>query len=295
METTQKEQIRKAVLDARTNFGGSDSAFANVLGISPSIFSRLKKGQTDKIVSDETWLDWAMTYNVDLANTNWKIVETRVYKEIRDNLMFCQMNGASMMLADENGIGKTVSAKYVTKQLKNAFYVDCSQAHDKRSLMRLLCQTVGLGSKGNFNDLKTRFKFYINTLETPLIVLDEFGDIEYQAFLMIKELYNGTEGSCAWYAMGAQALKAKMRRGINNEKIGYAELFDRFSGEIVSVVPTGPSDKMRFYQELIRNVANANMADISKVEKVVKMCVSTAENRSIRYLKTLVKNANRNH
>lgn len=285
--TEFKKAVREAVLESRKNYGGSDAAFSKTLGISPSIFSRLKSGEVEKIVSDSTWLEWGRKNDVQLNKSTWKIARTRVYEEIESNLNFCKEFSKSMILVDDNGIGKTCCSKHIAKQLKNTFYFDCSQAKTKQLFIRTLAQTVGVESTGKFVDVKANLKYYLNLIEKPLVVLDEVGDLEYSAFLEIKELWNGTEGTCAWYMMGAAGLRSKINKGINREKNGYAEIFDRFSDEFVKLVPNGREDKMKFYAELIGDVASKN-TNKSLVPALIKKCVSVDGTKSLRTLETLI-------
>ncbi len=44
---------------------------------------------------------------------------------------------------------------------------------------------------------------------TPLVVLDEAGDLQYEAFLELKALWNATEMCCGWYMMGADGLRRR--------------------------------------------------------------------------------------
>ena len=87
--------------------------------------------------------------------------------------------------------------------------------------------------------------------------------------------------------MGADGLRAKINKGINNQKVGYAEIFDRFSDEFIKLVPIGKEDKIEFYKNLIGTVAIANTTDKSKVKQLVRKCIS--KQKSLRHLETLIK------
>ena len=56
LTTEFKAKVRLAILEQRENYGGTDSDYAKSLGISSSIFSRLKSGETEKIMSDTVWI-----------------------------------------------------------------------------------------------------------------------------------------------------------------------------------------------------------------------------------------------
>lgn len=282
-----KAKVREALLNRRKNFGGSDAQFAKIYGISGAIYSRLNKGEIEKIISDSQWLSIGRELDINLRDTNWKVVRTKVYENIEQSIKFCQDFSSSMILVDECGIGKTFCAKNIVKTLKNAFYVDCSQAKSKQQFVRLLAKTVGIDPKGKYVDVKANLKYYLIQLQHPVIILDEAGDLEYTAFLEQKELWNATDGFCGWYMMGADGLKAKIQKGIDNKKVGFAEIFSRFSDEYIRLTPAGIDDKIAFRNELLTQVATANASNISKVPELVKRCMK--KEATLRHLDTLIK------
>ena len=260
LDITFKNKVREAILKDRENYGGNDVEYAKKLGIDKAIYNRMKKGETEKLISDTKWLIIANDLGVKLREDNWKIARTQIYSEIEDNLAVCKETGMSMILVDDCGIGKTFCAKHIVRQMKNAFYVDCSQAKTKQQFIRLLAKTIGVDNTGRYTDVKTAIKTYLIYLEKPLIVLDEAGDLDYNAFLELKELWNAAPRQCGWYMIGADGLRAKIDRGISCKKVGYAEIFDRYSN-FVKLVPTGTDDKEQFYRKLIGDVAYVNVED----------------------------------
>lgn len=282
-----KEKVRVAILKKRENYGGSDADFSKSLGINNAVFSRLKSGETEKILSDTVWITLGRELQVKVFEDNWKVARTSVYTEIEDNLNFCKELSRSMVLVDDCGIGKTFCTKHIIKKMRNTFYVDCSQAKSKQLFIRLLAKTVGIDNQGKYYDVLANLKYYITTLEKPLIILDEAGDLEYTAFLELKGIWNGTDGACGWYMMGADGLRDKIDRGIKNKKVGFAEIFSRFSDEFIKLVPNGKADRQAFYSELIEAVATANLKDTSKIKQLINKCIG--KETTLRYLETLIK------
>lgn len=282
-----KTQVRTEILNARENYGGSDADYSKSLGLSASVYSRLKKGQTDKLISDTQWLTIARLLNVSSKQDNWKIAKTLVYDQIDDSIRFCQEYSRSVILVDDCGIGKTFCARHVIKSLKNAFYVDCSQCKTKQIFIRTLAKTVGVDPTGRYVDVKANLKYFLNLIEKPFICLDEAGDLEYNAFLELKELWNATTGHCGWYMMGADGLRAKIKRGIQNEKVGYREIFSRFSDEFITVIPSGTAERKQFYMQLLTDVATVNCANKELIRKMVAKSIS--KEASLRFLETLIK------
>ena len=110
--------------------------------------------------------------------------------------------------------------------------------------------------------------------------------MDYNAFLELKELWNATPRGCGWYMIGADGLRAKIDRGIDCKKVGYAEIFDRYS-TFVKLVPVGTEDKKKFYKKLIGDVAYVNIENKEDVNKFINECINA--DKRLRYLETLIK------
>lgn len=269
-----KERVIKAVKEQRTRYDGPDSAFAKTLGISPSIFSRMNKGEHTGLLETTKWIMIARDMGIELEDRKWNVARTDVFVKIEREVQFCKAHSKAMIFVDECGVGKTFTAKYLSRTIKNCFYVDASQAKTRQQFIRLLAKTVGGESKGQYFAVKETLKFYLKSLSTPVIIIDEAGDLEYEAFLEIKEFWNATEGWCGWYMMGADGLRAKIERGISNKKVGYAEIFSRFSEKFSTVVPRERQDRINWYKKLISDVLIANDCESAQVNDIVKRCLS---------------------
>jgi len=285
-----KNNVRNAILQGRDNYGGSDAAYAKSIGINSSVYSRLKNGEIDRIVSDAEWIRLGRELQVNPRENTWKTARTEVYSQIEDNIKFCQRHSKGMILIDICGIGKTYSSQRVTKSLRNAFYFDCSQGKTRQSFIRGLAKTVGIDHAGRYVDVKANLKYYLNVLENPIITLDDAGYLDYPAFLEVHELWNGTENNCGWYMIGDDSLQSKVTKGINSKKIGYAAVFSRFSEEFIHLVPYGHEDRQLYLKQLIGDVASVNIAELNKVPKIITKCIK--ENKTLRNVDTIIRNMN---
>ena len=260
MEITKdmKKRILAAIDANRPNYP-SDSKHAASLGISPAIYSQLKSGQTNKVLSEASWISMARRLGVELRpGMEWKAAKTATFKYIWAQLTACQNSSLSAIMCDMPNIGKTFTAREYVKGHKNAIYVDCSQVKTKRALVRKIAREFGVGANGKFADIYDDLVFYIRTVETPIIVLDEAGDLAYEAFLELKALWNATERCCAWYMMGADGLRAKIERSVEGEKVGYAEMLSRYGDRFCKVTPEDGKERTAFLIEQARIVAEAN-------------------------------------
>lgn len=271
MEVTNeiKQHILEAITVNRENYP-SDNKHAAALGISASVYNVLKKGKIDKQVSDTNWICLARRLNVSLNNEiQWQAAETPTFVYITEQLAMCQESSVSAVLCDMANIGKTFTARIYVKMHKNAIYVDCSQVKSKQRLIRYIAKEFGVNSNGRYCDVYDDLCFYLKTLERPLIILDEGGDLQYEAFLELKALWNATERCCAWYMMGADGLKEKMNRSIECKKVGYTEMFSRYGDKYSKVTPDDGKEREAFLKAQAAMVAKLNAPEGTEVMKVV--------------------------
>ena len=205
-----KSKILAEMKNARKNFTGSDAKFAVTLGISASQYSRVMSGQVDKVLSDANWISIARKLNVALNDApKWEVANTPVFQYITAQLQKCQTEGISSLLCDFSDIGKSFAAAYYVKNNKNAVRIDCTQVKTKQRMIRFIAKEFGVEHNGRYYEVYEGLVFYLKTLDHPIIIIDEAGDLQYDAFLEIKALWNATENYCSFYMMGADGLKKK--------------------------------------------------------------------------------------
>lgn len=256
--TDIKNKILAAIKANRTNYP-SDAKHAASLGITTSVYSAVKNGQTDRVLSDANWISIARKLGVSLrGEIEWKAARTPTYQFITAQLEACQSSGISAILCDLPNIGKTFTARHYVKTHPNAVYVDCSQVKTKLKLVRKIAAEFGVDSKGRYSDVYEDLVYYLGSIDRPLIILDEAGDLQYEAFLELKALWNATERCCAWYMMGADGLKEKINRSIECKKVGYTEMLSRYGDRYSKVTPEDGKERAKFLMEQARIVAKLN-------------------------------------
>ncbi len=277
-----KNKVIAGLLTLRENYQGPDGSFAKTLEIHNSVWSRLKNGEREGLLKDSQWINLGRELNISAKDKEWKFVRTEVFNHIEEEVLFCKENSKSMILVDDADIGKTVAGKYLSKTLKNCFFISACQTKTKQQFIRTLAKTIGVDGTGKYVQVKANIKYCLKSvMDSPIIIIDEAGDLEYPAFLELKELWNATEGCCGWYMMGADGLEEKMKRGIASKKVGYREIFRRYSNKFSKVVPFDKLEKKAFYEKLISDVVNANIKDKSQVKNIVRRCLTMDDNGNI--------------
>ncbi|CAA0259829.1 AAA family ATPase [Tenacibaculum maritimum] len=265
-----KERIVSKLIEARENYP-SDKKHAVALGINNAQYSRIKKGELIKVISEAKWVTLARILGVKLGKGNdWVTVKTETYNYITAQLVACQERSMSAILCDISGIGKSHTAKEYARTHKNAVYIDCSQVKSKQKLVRKIAQELGVEHTGRYADIYEDLVFYIQSTPDILIILDEAGDLSYEAFLELKALWNATEYTCGWYMMGADGLEQKIKKQKNLKKVGYTEIFDRYGNSFRRISPNGSDALKEFKMQQVAEVAKANNSKISALEMYAK-------------------------
>lgn len=265
-----KRRILAAIAENRKNYP-SDAKHAAALGMSTSVYAMLKAGQTEKALSEGNWVNIARRLDVSLRDAmEWKGARTATWQYVATQLEACQERSLSVILCDLPNIGKTYTARWYVKEHRNAAYVDCSQTKTKRALVRKIAKEFGLDGGGKYQEVYEDLVYYLRSMDRPLVILDEAGDLQYEAFLELKALWNATEMCCGWYMMGADGLRAKIDRMVEHRKVGYAEIFSRYGGKYSRVTPEEAEDRRAFLLEQARQVAAANAPKGTDVGAIVR-------------------------
>ncbi len=269
-----KIKVRDALLALREKYDGSDGAFSIKNKINYSYFSQIKNGKLDVGMSDGKWIALARELGVGTHDRKWNVARTAVFNQIEEEITFCQEHSSAMIFVDDCGIGKSYTAKYLSRTRHNCFYIDASQSKTKIQFVKALAKTLGIDNTGRSAALKEDIKYYLKVVEKPIIILDEAGDLDYNVLLDIKEFWNATEGFCGWYMMGADGLKANFEKGIGNRKVGYREIFSRFNSNYSRAVPIGKVESKAFYRKLIGEVLEVNAPDDIDKAALINKCMT---------------------
>lgn len=266
-----KMRILDAIVSNRNNYP-SDAKHAASLNISTPVYVSLKQRKTDKVLSEANWISIARRLGVSLKNEiQWDAAQTPTFVFITEQLEVCQNSGVSAILCDIPNIGKTFTARMYVKSHRNAIYVDCSQVKSKQKLIRFIAKEFGVNSNGRYADVYEDLVYYLRSIDTPMIILDEAGDLNYEAFLELKALWNATERCCAWYMMGADGLKEKINRAIEGKKVGYTEMFSRYGERYSKVTPDDGKERLKFLKAQAVIVAKVNAPEGADIMQLVNL------------------------
>lgn len=98
---TQDFDTRKSVAKSY-----SQSRHANFLGINTSVYSRMKNGETDRVLSEGEWVRLAKQLQVQTDDLAWKVAKTPTFRTITGQLSVCMSKAIGGIFCDDSSLGK---------------------------------------------------------------------------------------------------------------------------------------------------------------------------------------------
>lgn len=144
MEITNevKQRIVAAIAADRENYP-SDNRHATALGIAPSVYNAIKRGNYEKQVSDANWVGIARRLGVQLrTEIPWLAAQTPTYVFVSKQLEVCQGSGLSAILCDMPNIGKTFTAKALREAAQARRICGLQPGEDQTEGDTLHCQGI---------------------------------------------------------------------------------------------------------------------------------------------------------
>lgn len=268
-----KAKITDLVYDQFVNSGFNQSEYARTLGFKAEDISNLFKKNWLKnasLIGINKWVRFARVVGFSRhSDMEWATAETEVYTYINKQLGACQRESLTAILVDEAGIGKTWACKAYQKCNKAVFYIDGSVNGTKSSFIRALGRAVGVGDHGKVDDVLNDAIYALESMDRPLIILDEAGDLDNKTLLVLKRIYNALDTACGFYMVGADGLKHRLEGGIKNKKLGYVELFSRYDKEFKKVLPVLANDRHQILKEMASAIALANGIEVDTITNIV--------------------------
>lgn len=267
-----KNKIIEALRSYRETFVGTNAKAASSLGLNAGQFAILtRKGDPQNLIPEAKLITIARLLNVQGDETFiWHTAATPFFNELTRELTNCHANVSSRQLCDIPDIGKTHTALVYAQNNKDCIYVDCSQVKSRNLLVRFLAESFGVSSTGSYNDVYRDLVYYIRQLpKPPLIILDEAGDLYYEAELELKALWNAVEGFCAWFKIGADGLAKKFDRNIIAKKVGYAENHSRFGNSYKKITPDGADEAKEYKMAISAMIIKVNFPQGTDINKTI--------------------------
>lgn len=230
MNAEQKTLIANEL--SRLSQKTSQSHMAKLLEVSTALVSQVINNNW-KLISDDMWNIMKVRLRID---PSWNTVETQNFNILKSLLKNAQKLGISIAVADTPGKSKTETYSwYWRNNIENVIYVECKNYWTKKSYIRQLLISAGLSSIGTTEELINRFLKHLKSINHPLIIIDQFDKLKDPQVDLFMDFYNDLNGHCGFCLSGVNHFEIRIEKGVNRNKIGYAELFSRIGKKFIKL------------------------------------------------------------
>lgn len=259
MNTNQKELIVAELVRLATKT--SQKKVANRAGVSNATISQMINRKW-KLIADEMWRKVMVTLRID---TTWKSAVTTNFKILQDLLAATKNLHMSLAVSHDAGHGKSHAYRFFEKSNENVIYVECKNYWTKKSYIKNLLMASGLEVSGTTEEMIETFIEHVMGLENPIIIIDQLDKLKDAQMDLFMDFYNDLYNHCGFLLSGVPALKKRILRGVQRDKIGYSELWSRIGRKFIALDETTIQD--------VRAVCNANgVTDEDLISEAYNIC-----------------------
>ena len=257
----------------------SQSEASKRIGVSAATITNILNNKWENIT--DAWLK--VSAFVETRLSGWQVAETANFKMLQDLCKDAQLKGITRAVSFRPGSGKTFATKHYADSNKNAFFIGAIGDMSKRQLLQALCLSMGIGAAYRTSDMLDDIISKLETTAKPLIIIDEFDELDNKALRVFKDLYNRC--NCGFLLIGGQHLRERINRGVRNCKQSYAEIFSRIGGEFVALKEITDAAIERICnangvteKSLIQDIAAQAKGDLRRVKALVESVLLTSKN-----------------
>lgn len=242
MNTSEKQRISDQLRRYIEQKAGSQNKAGTMLGIGKSTVSVILQGDPKAVVSEEMWREVDAKTRPASGVQGWCIVETGVYQEISSVMRDAQIDAGCTWVVAEAGSGKSTTARHYAESASNVYYILCSDMVRSEFLAEV---GRALGVKLTGGSLRNQMMDVVEEVlskDCPLLIFDEADKLPDGCFNYFVQIYNLLEDRCGMVFLSTSSIELRMKRGLNNNKRGYAEFNSRLGRKFFKTDPVSSND-----------------------------------------------------
>lgn len=277
------EQVKQQIADALgkycERFSSQNKAANSLKNVSSATISQIRAGKWD-LIANEMWRRVAA--QIGFSTEGWVLADTTV-----SNLLYKLFSDAQATEPGESevhaivghaGCGKTATAQRYAAENRNAYHLVCSEYWNRKTFLLELMEAMGLDSSGYaVNEMIRQVVKELEGQECPLIIMDEADKLSDQVLYFFITLYNQLEDFCGIVLLATDFLEKRIKRGVQNKRKGYNEIYSRIGRRFVALKGNTYDDQAAICQangltdpRVIENIIDGSESDLRRVKKLAK-------------------------
>jgi DNA transposition AAA+ family ATPase len=286
----EKEKLVSALqldIEARKTKGSSYAQTAKIAGCSPATITQLMANSLDGI-SVKMLRKIASELGVRLENT-WDIVATPVLNSIKKSCDEAKENSRMIGIIAATGQGKTTALRLYEQKNANTYYVLCNVLMSRITFLKAIAKAIGVVDSGSSIELLNRITSRLNSTETPLLILDDFGKVKDSVYQMLQLIYDECEGTAGIVVAGVPYLKEYIKKKTDTGKFCFPELSRRIAyWQVVKPISKAVVGSIAQYNGIIDPSAveyiQKTATNMGQLKEIIISAKKVAENITIETL-----------
>jgi DNA transposition AAA+ family ATPase len=235
----------------------SQNKVATKAGVSSAIISQMLNEKWDTIADD---MFRRVAVNLKIA-TSWMIAQTKNFKDIWELCALSQTRHFATAVAYDAGAGKSSAYRAFANEGQNVIYIECKNYWSKKSYVEQLLISTGHKPQGTTEECIERFINAVKEMNNPLIIIDQADKLKDSSLDLFMDFYNELEDHCGFVISGVPALEKRILRGVQRDRIGYAEFYSRIGRRFIKLTAPSVDDVYR--------ICRANGADDKELARMI--------------------------
>lgn len=229
MNENVKHIVKNHIVQKMKSKRLSANQAATQIGFSSATLSKILNGKWEDIGPTQ----WNLAKAWSGYRSGWNLAETHNTKHITGICIVAQRSHRAIGLAYEAGSGKSETLKSYTNENPNVFYVECEEFWSKKHFVSKILAALGQET-GNTTtiDMIEHIIDILNSLDSPLLIIDEADKLNDSSIQLFKTFYNKCEGQAGFVLAGAPYLAKRIESGCNRNKQAYKEILSRLGGSL---------------------------------------------------------------
>lgn len=131
------------------------------------------------------------------------------------------------LLAD-TGMGKSTSLKGYARR-ENVFMVTVDKTMNAKRFFLNIADVLGISFDGNIHDVMMKIASELNSLDKPLLIIDEAGKLNHVMMLYLHDLREYTKDNCGILLAGMPYFRTRLIKFSEKQKEGCSEFLRRIN------------------------------------------------------------------
>ncbi len=219
-----KLQVQASIAPFLKVKGITQKELATMLEMSDAVISNIKNSKWESI-DDKVW---RKVWNLVNPENAGGLYNTRDYETVINACNAARSVKYMLGITADTGMGKTTALQAYALR-PHVFYYYLDSTVTPRIFLKDMLRIMGVKFEGTLNAMLNKIADELNTIASPLVILDECGKMSAKMMLLIHSLRDKTIANAGFILAGMPDFKNTLIKCVERGKTGYGEFHRRIN------------------------------------------------------------------